>query len=116
MKTISALGAIILLLGMFFGVYRYIDTRYAIALENQNEHQSLIKSLAITNQRLEQKILQDRRDTKQNQIWALEEKNINKKSINDWSPDDRAKYKQLQKEMADLDKQLATLPPARPAE
>ena len=109
-KLVSGTTAVLVLIGMLWNVGKKVDARYAMAAENQKDHQSISKSLELTIKRLDRKILQDRRDTKQNQIWALEEKNVKKKSINEWDQGDREKYKQLQKEMSDLDDELKQTP------
>ena len=109
-KPVSVITAILVLLGMFYSIGSRIDTRYAIAVENQKDHQAISKALDLSIRRLDIKILQDKSEYKQNQKRALEEKNITKKSINEWSAVDRDNYLRLQKEIKDLDKELDSLP------
>lgn len=57
MKMISSFIAVMTLVGIFFGGYLYIDRRYALA----NDMQVIKLNVQMMGDRLEQKILQDRR-------------------------------------------------------
>ena len=105
MKTIGAIIAIATLLGLFFGAFRFMEGHYALAqeLKNTKEYAQQVEK------RLDQKIMGDQSDIKQNQIWKLEEKNIKKKSKNEWSEEDRDKHNRLQKELIDLEKKLDSI-------
>jgi hypothetical protein len=97
MKTVSALAGILLLLGIFFGVYKYIDTRYALAEE-----------LKLVSQRLEYKIKDDQRFSIQQEMRQIEERNLGK-PIEKWDQRDRLRYKDLQNQLDKVQEKLKGL-------
>lgn len=96
-KIISGLTAILVLFGMLFGTYRYIDNRYALAEE-----------LKKTNERLEYKIKDDQRFSIQQEMRQIEERN-NGKTIEKWDQRDRIRYKDLQDQLNKIQEKLKSL-------
>lgn len=95
--TLSAIGGILLIIGVFFGVYKYIDDRYALAEE-----------LRLVSQRLEYKIKDDQRFSIQQEMRQIEERNIGK-SIEKWDSRDRLRYKDLQDQLNKVQEKLKML-------
>ena len=67
MKTILA---ILVILGAFFGSYRYIDTRYALCADVTQTQRAIQK----LEERLDQKILYDKLQAIQERIWKIEDR------------------------------------------
>lgn len=79
--------------GFIWGSQSYLEKRYALAEDVEK-----------LSNRLDQKILEDRRDNIQQRIWKLEDKYSNE------IPDDiKDQYRQFQKELEELDKKLDKL-------
>lgn len=87
MKTVASVISIVLLLGAFFGVYKYIDARYALAEE-----------LKKVEQRLDYKVADDQRFSMQQEMRQIEERNIGK-PIEKWDIRDRTRYKDLRDQL-----------------
>ena len=96
-NTLATVGALILLLGAFFGVYKYIDARYALAEELRQVEKSL-----------SYKIADDQRFSVQQEMHQIEERNLNK-SIDKWDQRDRIRYKDLQDQLIKLQEKLKKL-------
>lgn len=108
MKLVAGISAIIVMLGLFFGVYRYIDTRYALAVEAQKEHGRLDKQQQMLEKRLDYKIMDDQRFSVQKEMREIEERNLGKK-IESWDKRDRDRYKDLQEQLEKVRDKLKNL-------
>lgn len=96
-KVIGGLLLVMSLLGGFFGTYRWIDARYALADE-----------LAKVEKRLDVKIVGDQRFDVRKEIRQLEELNLGKK-IEQWKKQDRDRYNELLDQLKDLQDKLKKL-------
>ncbi len=85
-EKLTAIIAILTIIGIVFGVYFYIENRYALAEE-----------LKKTQQRLDYKILTDKFDAIQERIWKIKERSGEK-------PRDKTIKEELQK--LESDKEL----------
>jgi len=84
LKTIGSVLVIVMLLGAFFGVYRYMEGHYALAAEHK-----------LLKERLDFKIADDKRVSFQKEMHEIEERNLGK-TIDKWDSRDRARYQSLQ--------------------
>lgn len=96
-NTLATVGALILLLGAFFGVYKYIDARYALAEE-----------LKKVEQRLDYKVADDQRISMQQEMRQIEERNLGK-PIEKWDLRDRTRYKDLQDQLSKVFEKIKML-------
>lgn len=87
MKLIGSICAIVMLLGAFFGVYRFMEGHYALAAEMQK-----------IEKRLDYKIADDQRFLTDQEMRQIEERNLGK-PIEKWDQRDRLRYKELQKQL-----------------
>lgn len=96
-KTVGAIISILVLFGIFFGAYKYIDDRYALA----EEHKKL-------ELRLDYKIKDDQRISIQQEMRQIEEKNLGK-LIEKWDSRDRNRYKDLLDQLKNTQEKLKSL-------
>ena len=81
-ELITSITAILILFGMIFGVYKYIDTRYALAEE--------VKKV---EKRLDYKILSDQYNAIQQRIWTIQDR-FQKKPMDQTTTDELRKLEQ----------------------
>jgi hypothetical protein len=62
-NTFKAIGAVLVIIAMFFGAYQYVDNKYALA-----------KYVQLVEMRLDQKIEADNLENNQQRLWDLERK------------------------------------------
>lgn len=74
-KMIGYLLSIGALVGMLWSVYQYVDDRYAKAADVKSIQETIQK----LHERLDQKILSDQIDHKQERIWQLEDRYADEK-------------------------------------
>jgi hypothetical protein len=90
MKIVGSILAIIMLLGAFFGVYRFLEGHYALATELKNTHEYAQK----VEKRLDFKISDDQRISFQKERREIEERNLGQ-PIEKWDKRDRIRYEDL---------------------
>jgi hypothetical protein len=97
MKSVAGFLAVLALLGGFFGAYRFVDSRFALASE-----------LAKVEKRLDVKIADDQRFNVRQEMRQLEEINLGK-IIEKWSKQDRDRYNDLKDQLQRLQDKLKSL-------
>lgn len=89
-EKIATIGGILAIIGMIFGVYFYIEARYAHA-GDMMKAMEVIKKIEI---RLDRKIVEDRLRGVQKDIWTIEDRYCTNKS----KPCDESKMPQIVRE------------------
>jgi hypothetical protein len=86
-KTIAGFVSLLVLITLFFGAYRFLDDRYALANE-----------LAKVEKRLDVKIADDQRISMQQEMRQIEERNLGR-LIEKWDQRDRLRYMDLKDQL-----------------
>lgn len=93
-QAIGILGTLATIIGITWGAYSFLDSKYALAEE-----------MKLIEKRLDIKILEDNISHLQNRIWSIEDR-YQKRSM----PDDmKIEYRRSLKEKEDLEKKLDTI-------
>jgi hypothetical protein len=100
-NVVKGASALIVVLGLFFGVYKYIDGRYALA-----------KDVADIEHRLDYKIAKDQKIDTEKEMSQIEERNLGKPESK-WDIRDRARYKALKSQLQDIMLQIQNLLPGK---
>jgi hypothetical protein len=93
--------ALIIFLGAFFSVYKYLDTRYALA-----------DDVVAINNRLENKIANDQKIDTQKELRDIKERNLGKPEEK-WSKEDRDRKDVLENQLKDILEQIKSLMPKK---
>ena len=93
-KQLTCIISVSAILGVFFGAYTYIDTRYALK-----------EKVLLVENRLEQKIKHDEIMNLQQRIWQLEDR----LEIKPDNSEIKKEIRRIECERDNLDKQLTTL-------
>lgn len=73
-ETIAVIIGILTIIGIVFGIHRYMENRYALAQEVKQEIKKVDQKVEKTDQRLDYKILSDQSNEIQKRIWIIEDR------------------------------------------